>query len=30
VIDPSTRRYLGVLTRERLMQAYGGELAKDG
>lgn len=30
VVDPSTRRYLGVLTRERLMQAYGDELAKDG
>ncbi|MFM8697352.1 MAG: chloride channel protein [Phycisphaerales bacterium] len=30
VIDPSSARYLGVLTRERLMQAYGDELAKDG
>ena len=30
VVDPSTRRYLGVLTRERLMQAYGDELSKDG
>ncbi len=30
VVEPSTGRYLGVLTRERLMQAYGGELAKDG
>ncbi|MFM9181777.1 MAG: chloride channel protein, partial [Phycisphaerales bacterium] len=30
VIDPSSGRYLGVLTRERLMQAYGDELAKDG
>lgn len=30
VIDPASGRYLGVLTRERLMQAYGDELAKDG
>ncbi|MFM9170156.1 MAG: chloride channel protein, partial [Phycisphaerales bacterium] len=30
VIDPSSGRYLGVLTRERLMQAYSDELAKDG
>ena len=30
VVEPSTGRYLGVLTRERLMQAYGDELAKDG
>ena len=30
VIEPSSGRYLGVLTRERLMQAYGDELAKDG
>ena len=30
VVEPSSGRYLGVLTRERLMQAYGDELAKDG
>ena len=30
VIEPASGRYLGVLTRERLMQAYGDELAKDG
>jgi len=30
VIDPTSGRYLGVLTRERLMQAYSDELAKDG
>ena len=29
VVEPSSGRYLGVLTRERLMQAYGDELAKD-
>lgn len=29
VVDPSSGRYLGVLTRERVMQAYGDELAKD-
>jgi CIC family chloride channel protein len=30
VVEPGTGRYLGVLTRERLMQAYGDELSKDG
>ena len=29
VVDPRTRRLLGVLTRERLMQAYADELAKE-
>jgi CBS domain-containing protein len=27
VIDEPSKRLLGVLTRERLLQAYGGELA---
>jgi CIC family chloride channel protein len=29
VVDPATRRLLGVLTRERLMQAYGEVLSED-
>jgi CIC family chloride channel protein len=29
VVDPATRRLLGVLTRERLMQAYGDVLSED-
>jgi CIC family chloride channel protein len=30
VVDPGTRRLLGVLTRERMMQAYGEALSADG
>jgi CIC family chloride channel protein len=30
VIDPATRRFLGVLTRDGLMRAYGEELSRDG
>ena len=30
VVEPGSGRYLGVLTRERLMQAYGDELSKEG
>jgi CIC family chloride channel protein len=29
VVEPGSRRLLGVLTRERLMQAYADELAKE-
>jgi CIC family chloride channel protein len=29
VVDPRTRRLLGVLTRERLMQAYADELSRE-
>ncbi len=29
VVDPRTRRLLGVLTRERLMQAYSDELSRE-
>jgi CBS domain-containing protein len=29
VVEPRTRRLLGVLTRERLMQAYADELARE-
>jgi CIC family chloride channel protein len=29
VVDPATQRLLGVLTRERLMQAYGDVLSED-
>ncbi|MFM1935784.1 MAG: hypothetical protein RI990_743 [Planctomycetota bacterium] len=30
VVEPGTGRFMGTLTRERLMQAYAEELAKDG
>jgi CIC family chloride channel protein len=30
VLEPRTNRYLGVLTRERLMQSYGQELERMG
>jgi CBS domain-containing protein len=29
VVEPGTGRFMGTLTRERLMQAYAEELAKD-
>jgi CBS domain-containing protein len=29
VVEVRTRRFLGVLTRERLMQAYADELARE-
>ena len=30
VVEPGTRLLLGVLTRERLMQAYADELSREG